>query len=136
MLRAMAAVVVERVPRAGAPPGLGRRHGPLREAPRAAPMRKRMLRGLRRAAAPSRIGRGPSRRASLLSRQAQDLVDLDLLLLALDLDRAERADLDDALHAVPGALADEDLTRLGVGRSEEHTSELQSLRHLVCRLLL
>src|SRR5262245_63577754 len=26
--------------------------------------------------------------------------------------------------------------RLGQGRSEEHTSELQSLRHLVCRLLL
>src|SRR5262245_24005969 len=25
---------------------------------------------------------------------------------------------------------------LGIGRSEEHTSELQSLRHLVCRLLL
>src|SRR5262245_63773850 len=25
---------------------------------------------------------------------------------------------------------------LGDGRSEEHTSELQSLRHLVCRLLL
>src|SRR5437899_9589678 len=25
---------------------------------------------------------------------------------------------------------------LGGGRSEEHTSELQSLRHLVCRLLL
>src|SRR5437899_9244954 len=24
----------------------------------------------------------------------------------------------------------------GTGRSEEHTSELQSLRHLVCRLLL
>src|SRR5205814_6408882 len=29
------------------------------------------------------------------------------------------------------------LVRLGLGsRSEEHTSELQSLRHLVCRLLL
>src|SRR5205814_3887198 len=27
-------------------------------------------------------------------------------------------------------------TRSGGGRSEEHTSELQSLRHLVCRLLL
>src|SRR5438045_4444800 len=27
-------------------------------------------------------------------------------------------------------------TRYLVGRSEEHTSELQSLRHLVCRLLL
>src|SRR5437899_4246103 len=26
--------------------------------------------------------------------------------------------------------------RTGRGRSEEHTSELQSLRHLVCRLLL
>src|SRR5215472_6347635 len=26
--------------------------------------------------------------------------------------------------------------RLRAGRSEEHTSELQSLRHLVCRLLL
>src|ERR1035438_1956638 len=26
--------------------------------------------------------------------------------------------------------------RIGHGRSEEHTSELQSLRHLVCRLLL
>src|ERR1039458_10729792 len=26
--------------------------------------------------------------------------------------------------------------RAGFGRSEEHTSELQSLRHLVCRLLL
>src|SRR5205814_7451648 len=26
--------------------------------------------------------------------------------------------------------------RVGLGRSEEHTSELQSLRHLVCRLLL
>src|SRR5205814_1302554 len=31
----------------------------------------------------------------------------------------------------PGISADESLTR-----SEEHTSELQSLRHLVCRLLL
>src|SRR5438045_6373172 len=29
-----------------------------------------------------------------------------------------------------------DLLAEGVGRSEEHTSELQSLRHLVCRLLL
>src|SRR3712207_8001231 len=29
-----------------------------------------------------------------------------------------------------------DLRRLGVGRSEEHTSELQSRQYLVCRLLL
>src|SRR5262245_62973995 len=40
----------------------------------------------------------------------------------------------------PGAqVAEGDLGAVGgvhVGRSEEHTSELQSLRHLVCRLLL
>src|ERR1035441_10325981 len=28
------------------------------------------------------------------------------------------------------------LITTGIGRSKEHTSELQSLRHLVCRLLL
>src|SRR5258705_10034576 len=36
--------------------------------------------------------------------------------------------------AVPGR--DPDLVEAGNARSEEHTSELQSLRHLVCRLLL
>src|SRR5262245_45511002 len=40
-----------------------------------------------------------------------------------------------------GAAADDETLQLGIGaaaleRSEEHTSELQSLRHLVCRLLL
>src|SRR5687767_15592531 len=34
------------------------------------------------------------------------------------------------------AVADEALQKLPVGRSEEHTSELQSLAYLVCRLLL
>src|SRR5262245_64325403 len=34
------------------------------------------------------------------------------------------------------ALTDEARTRALSRRSEEHTSELQSLRHLVCRLLL
>src|SRR5262245_2715897 len=39
------------------------------------------------------------------------------------------------LHGIPIAL--KDLVELeGRIRSEEHTSELQSLRHLVCRLLL
>src|SRR5437899_5235842 len=42
----------------------------------------------------------------------------------LDRDHALLADL---LHRFSDGLAD---------RSEEHTSELQSLRHLVCRLLL
>src|SRR5262245_64278866 len=39
---------------------------------------------------------------------------------------------DFAAHDQSAALA----VRDRVGRSEEHTSELQSLRHLVCRLLL
>src|SRR5437899_8563907 len=38
-------------------------------------------------------------------------------------------------HRALVPLVDEILSQ-SVGRSEEHTSELQSLRHLVCRLLL
>src|ERR1035438_10617509 len=37
-------------------------------------------------------------------------------------------------HEAAGASRRHD--RANAGRSEEHTSELQSLRHLVCRLLL
>src|ERR1035438_1431740 len=48
-------------------------------------------------------------------------------------------------HVVPGTHSDaqgrrdrlpDPLAGVAVSRSEEHTSELQSLRHLVCRLLL
>src|SRR5438045_6802134 len=44
-------------------------------------------------------------------------------------------------HAHQGAFPEQPAPRVEVGaqshaRSEEHTSELQSLRHLVCRLLL
>src|SRR5258705_10114697 len=35
-----------------------------------------------------------------------------------------------------GACVQRQASLLQLGRSEEHTSELQSLRHLVCRLLL
>src|SRR3712207_7917501 len=45
--------------------------------------------------------------------------------------RAQRRVLD-TRHRVAGAHA----ARGGVGRSEEHTSELQSRQYLVCRLLL
>src|SRR2546422_5977877 len=49
-------------------------------------------------------------------------------------DRSDRAQLADAM----AALADIDgvTYHLGGERSEEHTSELQSRLHLVCRLLL
>src|SRR5438045_5123591 len=39
-------------------------------------------------------------------------------------------------QTVPRRIADVDVRGRGRVRSEEHTSELQSLRHLVCRLLL
>src|SRR5262245_63020034 len=45
-------------------------------------------------------------------------------------------------HRAPGRAAVQfraavgERLRIGTARSEEHTSELQSLRHLVCRLLL
>src|SRR5262245_63415984 len=38
--------------------------------------------------------------------------------------------------APPGEQVDDEDRRVSAPRSEEHTSELQSLRHLVCRLLL
>src|SRR5438045_4457714 len=41
-----------------------------------------------------------------------------------------------ALPGVPSTGVALQKGSLGVARSEEHTSELQSLRHLVCRLLL
>src|SRR3712207_8869487 len=41
-----------------------------------------------------------------------------------------------ALEDVGGGVFDEDLHLAVVGRSEEHTSELQSRQYLVCRLLL
>src|SRR5262245_46481075 len=41
-----------------------------------------------------------------------------------------------AADAVAGGVAGGTVTRLSTARSEEHTSELQSLRHLVCRLRL
>src|SRR5947199_2984605 len=53
-----------------------------------------------------------------------------IALLHVDCDLYEGAL--DALNGVQPALQDGTM----VLRSEEHTSELQSLRHLVCRLLL
>src|SRR5258705_8010512 len=57
-----------------------------------------------------------------------DGLDPELLRPRDRLDRGDAAiDRDDQAGAAPARLLD---------RSEEHTSELQSLRHLVCRLLL
>src|SRR5262245_62985503 len=55
----------------------------------------------------------------------------------VDFDRELRFDAE-VFGAVAMALLDAPLsvTSVAAHRSEEHTSELQSLRHLVCRLLL
>src|SRR5258706_7263121 len=52
--------------------------------------------------------------------------------------RLEHHDVAHALHAAHGLAVDAREGRVGAAlhRSEEHTSELQSLTNLVCRLLL
>src|SRR5258705_4469576 len=54
--------------------------------------------------------------------------------LLLGLDRAFQHGRQ--LHVAKQNVFDDHATRREFLRSEEHTSELQSLRHLVCRLLL
>src|SRR2546422_5505662 len=46
------------------------------------------------------------------------------------------SDISNPRHAEQDAEVEKILAELGVERSEEHTSELQSRLHLVCRLLL
>src|SRR5687767_1349196 len=54
----------------------------------------------------------------------------------IDVDDAERAGRDAIATAVAGIRLNDDGVELGADRSEEHTSELQSLAYLVCRILL
>src|SRR5437899_9913225 len=57
------------------------------------------------------------------------------ICLAKHLKRAGPVTLDRVVRA-PGVLQTDEELAEEENRSEEHTSELQSLRHLVCRLLL
>src|SRR5262245_64939365 len=50
--------------------------------------------------------------------------------------KVTRRPCDRSLAAMKSAACFSAVLPAGLGRSEEHTSELQSLRHLVCRLLL
>src|SRR5258705_9516592 len=54
----------------------------------------------------------------------------------IDRDRRRRADLRPSSRPLAPQGAGAHLRWFRTMRSEEHTSELQSLRHLVCRLLL
>src|SRR5205814_4984910 len=75
----------------------------------------------------------------LLDVELIDLGDLlDLLFIARMVREAVMAFRDADLGIVPRALLEgqQSGNDPGLIRSEEHTSELQSLRHLVCRLLL
>src|SRR3712207_6990747 len=57
---------------------------------------------------------------------------------ARPLRRLMQREIDDKLAKalIGGEIHDGDAVRVDVGRSEEHTSELQSRQYLVCRLLL
>src|ERR1035441_2616729 len=68
-------------------------------------------------------------RIRMLAPHSETLTNLQLELLA---DEEPSATSDEVEALRRGNLDD----RLRRKRSEEHTSELQSLRHLVCRLLL
>src|SRR5256884_298098 len=82
-----------------------------------------------------------------MSGNGQFLPSNQAFLLAFLKDPAERAPIDQVagqlmggiMSTVPGALAflqPNPVLEISTGRSEEHTSELQSRLHLVCRLLL
>src|SRR5437016_12110697 len=62
---------------------------------------------------------------------------LDALPVRREIDAVRRLDaIDDLHHLVGGGVDDVDVVAARHRRSEEHTSELQSLTNLVCRLLL
>src|SRR5690606_40483643 len=69
---------------------------------------------------------------------ALELVQLGHEVLGIDSDIGTVQALSNELsHVVQADVTDEEaLARLGISRSEEHTSELQSRENLVCRLLL
>src|SRR5262245_64850386 len=72
-----------------------------------------------------------AQRREALARGGDRAVDVDAAASILDHDHGK------ALAArVLGRIAYPEIEREPRNRSEEHTSELQSLRHLVCRLLL
>src|ERR1039458_10460813 len=73
-----------------------------------------------------------------LSKTVRELVTRGRMLLAVEKYRNGEASLGKAAEVagLPVGQMMDLLGQFGVRRSEEHTSELQSLRHLVCRLLL
>src|SRR2546427_1081567 len=67
-----------------------------------------------------------------LRREVGDASELDVRLAAVNAGQLENVASDDPLTSVAALLS----VQLAMGRSEEHTSELQSQSNLVCRLLL
>src|SRR2546430_8664343 len=82
-------------------------------------------------------GHRPDRLVDLHRRSQAELSSAGAPFFGRDQDGARRAGGDTVDRRGGGALQDFDgLYILGVDRSEEHTSELQSQSNLVCRLLL
>src|SRR5205823_13198336 len=89
------------------------------------------------------------RRSSDLLGQSRQIVDVDVALPVAALGREQREcgqrhervgdEVEDERRRARGDSGrhrDQDVAGMRHGRSEEHTSELQSLAYLVCRLLL
>src|SRR6266404_7097141 len=76
--------------------------------------------------------------AALLSNRAHGSDDTERNRIALSRPRMESHRCGHILDCVSGRNLEQRMVRLGAldSRSEEHTSELQSLAYLVCRLLL
>src|ERR1035438_10780092 len=84
-----------------------------------------------------------SSRSELRQRREHRRGGITAMIMGMGTLRITEAELARDIHAVlakvqEGAeiLVEQDHHAVAVIRSEEHTSELQSLRHLVCRLLL
>src|SRR5262245_46091311 len=89
---------------------------------------------LARRARDQRAVRLHDREVAIRRRVLADVLDRQLEA-DVEIERAaEVADADAVMAIVPVRFAEE--VQRVAERSEEHTSELQSLRHLVCRLLL
>src|SRR5471030_334590 len=69
------------------------------------------------------------------ARRGAQIICLKELFNAPYFCKSQQSERFDLAEAIPGPTTDA-MARLAKDRSEEHTSELQSLRHLVCRLLL
>src|SRR5690625_5697051 len=85
---------------------------------------------------PQGYGDTPPDHGSELHALQDHFAELDIVTIGEELGRMDRVERASAFRLLPKDRALDVFEDLDVPRSEEHTSELQSRGHLVCRLLL